>query len=212
MENQIINTQKNQSSETELSTNKSRRNLLIGIMASVGVAATTGCVENVEKSFTKVKKPSDTNTPELSFYTSEEYRLTSILSDLIIPDTETKGALAVGVPLFMDSLYTEWASKDTQVKHRKAHALVKQTLDTLANQDFISAPVEVQLSALNTLDQQAFSNTTEAADSYRGIKSLIARFYYFSEVGASQELRYELVPGKWEPCVPVEKIGRTWAA
>jgi hypothetical protein len=195
------------------SANQSRRNLLIGIMASVGVATTSGCVDSVEKSLTQAKSSaSDPNLPLLQFYDAKQYKLVSILCNLIIPETNTQGALAVGVPLLMDTLYAEWASEDTQAKHKDAQVQVQQALDKLAGQDFNSASVKVQLAALNMLDEQAFSNNTSAAGSYRGIKSLIARFYYFSEVGASKELRYELVPGKWEPCVPMEEIGRTWSA
>lgn len=36
--------------------------------------------------------------------------------------------------------------------------------------------------------------------------------YYYSQVGATQELRYELVPGAWEPSVPITAATRAWAA
>jgi hypothetical protein len=35
--------------------------------------------------------------------------------------------------------------------------------------------------------------------------------YYQSEAGATQELRYELVPGAWRGCVPYSEIGRATA-
>ena len=38
---------------------------------------------------------------------------------------------------------------------------------------------------------------------WRTIKTLILTGYYTSEVGASQELRFELVPGRWDPALPV---------
>jgi len=35
--------------------------------------------------------------------------------------------------------------------------------------------------------------------------------YYLSEPGATQELRYELVPGVWEPAVKMGPDTRAWA-
>ncbi|MDU0353795.1 gluconate 2-dehydrogenase subunit 3 family protein [Paraglaciecola aquimarina] len=102
------------------------------------------------------------------------------------------GALTVGTPDMMDVLHAEWASQESKEKHHLAVLETQQALDKLANQNFLTAPVKRQLSALKQLDELAFSGNK--AWGYRSIKSLIARFYYFSEVGASQELRYELVP------------------
>ena len=35
--------------------------------------------------------------------------------------------------------------------------------------------------------------------------------YYHSEIGATQELRYEMVPGTWRACLPLDEIGRASA-
>jgi gluconate 2-dehydrogenase gamma chain len=43
------------------------------------------------------------------------------------------------------------------------------------------------------------------------IKELTLVGYYTSEAGATQELRHEPVPGRYEGCVPFERIGRSWA-
>ncbi len=44
------------------------------------------------------------------------------------------------------------------------------------------------------------------------LKELTLVGYYTSEVGATEELQFVQVPGRWEPCVSVEDVGRTWAA
>lgn len=43
------------------------------------------------------------------------------------------------------------------------------------------------------------------------LKELTLVGYYTSEVGATEELRFVQVPGRWEGCVPFEEVGRTWA-
>ena len=190
----------------------SRRDILVGLLASVGAVVTTSCVDNLEKAVSSNTDEKASKSLHLSFYSDNEYALVASLADLIIPDTETIGALAVGVPLFMDRLYNEWAATESKSAHKQDLARVQQALDAISKQNYLALTPDEQTASLSELDQQAFSNKTAVAASYRSIKSLIARFYYSSEVGASQELRYELVPGRWEPCVPFEKIGRTWAA
>ena len=44
-----------------------------------------------------------------------------------------------------------------------------------------------------------------------GDKHLVLLAYYQSEVGATQELRYELVPGAWRSCLPLAEVGRASA-
>jgi hypothetical protein len=35
--------------------------------------------------------------------------------------------------------------------------------------------------------------------------------YFTSEVGATQVLRYDPVPGAYHGCIPFEEVGKTWA-
>ncbi|HAC07925.1 MAG TPA: hypothetical protein DCF71_18940, partial [Gemmatimonadetes bacterium] len=46
----------------------------------------------------------------------------SRVSDLLLPRTETPGALDAHVPALLDQLMAEWASSDTQASHRAALA------------------------------------------------------------------------------------------
>lgn len=46
---------------------------------------------------------------------------------------------------------------------------------------------------------------------YRMMKELTVIGYYTSEPGATKELRYVQVPGRFDGCVPLAKIGRAWA-
>jgi glucoside 3-dehydrogenase (cytochrome c) hitch-hiker subunit len=46
---------------------------------------------------------------------------------------------------------------------------------------------------------------------FRIMKELTLLGYYTSEVGATRELRHAPVPGRFEGCVPLAQIARTWA-
>ena len=51
-----------------------------------------------------------------------------------------------------------------------------------------------------------------SADAAKEIKALILTGYYTSEVGASRELQYELVPGRWDPNLPLPAHNRSWSS
>jgi len=44
------------------------------------------------------------------------------------------------------------------------------------------------------------------------VKGLILTGYYTSEVGGARELRYELVPGRYDPKVPITPETRAWSS
>ena len=46
---------------------------------------------------------------------------------------------------------------------------------------------------------------------FRHLKELTLTGYYTSEIGATEELQYEHTPGRYDACVPLEEVGRTWA-
>ena len=144
------------------------------------------------------------------FYTAEELALVGFLADGIIPRTDTPGAIDAGVPGYMDHLYLTWASAATQGAHRAQLSAIR---DALGRFGATGQGDEQRLTALKALDAAAFGEgyNTPGMGDYRAVKSLIATVYYLSEPGATQELQYELVPGRWIASAPIAEIGRTWA-
>ena len=74
--------------------------------------------------------------------------------------------------------------------------------DAQAGGDFVTAARGRQAAALAAIDHSAFAPGGESAPWHK-IKDLILTGYYTSEVGASRELRYELVPGRWDADIPL---------
>ena len=110
-----------------------RREVLQGLIVSIGGAtALTACggVANVLST-----RPGSA----ARFYTSEEYALVTRISDLIIPRTETPGAVDANVPGYMDGLMTDWANNKTKNAHRTALRQIKVELDQRAGGNFLDA-------------------------------------------------------------------------
>lgn len=136
------------------------------------------------------------------FYTAREMALVARLSDLMIPRTETPGALDANVPGYMDTLMADWASRDTQRAHRRALALVDERLNRAVAGDFLEANQDDAEIALIALDTAAF-NGDDTLGGYRTCKGYISQSYFSTEAGAVQELKWVAVPGRWDPSVPI---------
>lgn len=169
---------------------KTRREVLQGMIVSIGGASMLSACGGVATIV-----PAD-QPQALRFYGENEFALVSRLADLIIPRTDTPGALDVNVPGFLDSLMADWASEDTQRSH---HVYLNQIADHLSN-SFTNLPDAIALPLLEQLDIAAFSGSGDHRG-YRSLKALIAQAYFASEEGALQELEWVATPGRWDPCV-----------
>ncbi|MFV3127168.1 gluconate 2-dehydrogenase subunit 3 family protein [Niveispirillum sp. KHB5.9] len=145
------------------------------------------------------------------------------VADLTIPDTDTPGALKAGVPAFVSLAMAHGVSGSnvpvppalftggTGPEGASALDWLGFELDLKAGGKFLSAKPDVQFKALADLDAQSFTKGNEKSP-WRMLKGLILTGYYTSEIGASQELQYELVPGRWDPDVPVGPKERAWSS
>ncbi|MDI1296705.1 MAG: gluconate 2-dehydrogenase subunit 3 family protein [bacterium] len=149
------------------------------------------------------------------------------LCDLVIPATDTPGALAAQVPDFL-LLALRHGLAGTHAMPAGPYALdrpiaspqptgldyldgVGRQLDAMGRGDFMASPPARQFALLARLDAEAFSAGHEG-DAWHKIKDLILTGYYTSEIGGSQELRYELVPGRWDPDIPITPTTRAFSS
>ncbi len=127
----------------------------------------------------------------------------------MIPPTDTPGALDAGVPAFVRQMLAEWGSRET------ARAILG-VLDTIEKQAWHQfrrghswrCPPSAGWTCCAPSTTESLARQDPA---YGKFKWLVLLGYYQSEVGATQELRYELVPGAWRACLPLAEVGRAAA-
>ena len=92
-------------------------------------------------------------------------------------------------------------------------ALVSNELGRSAGKDFLVASPAGRSAAMQAMDDAVFSGIApvplEAA--WKTLKRALINTYYTSETGASKDLVYELVPGRWEPDVPLTEQPRAYS-
>ena len=72
-------------------------------------------------------------------------------------------------------------------------------------------PPEVETDTVQWVHGETRGQGRRSTPFFRTMKELTVVGYYTSEAGATVELRHEAVPGRYEGCVPLAQIGRTWA-
>lgn len=135
-------------------------------------------------------------------------------ADTIVPQTDTPGAVDVGVPALFEGLLANWAAPATIT----ALADVLDRIGALGG-GFASLDPAGRKSALQAFDAAALAPSDApradpfgppgAADpAYQRFKELVLTLYYLSQPALTQELAYTHVPGRWEPSVPVTPATR----
>ena len=78
-----------------------------------------------------------------------------IMTDLIIPETDTPGAKGAKVNEFIDVVLTDWAHDDERQAFLKGLAAVNQQSKDLFGKDFVDASPEQQATLLRSIDDAA---------------------------------------------------------
>jgi hypothetical protein len=175
-----------------------RRALLMGAIFLVGGSAAL-------VRFARDDGSREGEAPRLS---SQRFALLEQVTEIVIPATDTPGAIDAGVPVFLRDLLGHWASEPT----RNALLGVLETIEKRAwsqfGASFLELAAERRVEVVARIDAEAMA--TPDSDWSR-FKYLTLLGYYHSEIGATQELRFELVPGAWRSCLPLDEVGRAAA-
>lgn len=144
----------------------------------------------------RAARTSDTAwTPRL--LTAAQAELVATIAEHILPETDTPGARTAGVHRFIDTVLAEGYLADQRQRFLAG-------LADLDRRGFLQSPAAEQRAVLEALDR-------DAGPFFREMKALVLAGYYTSEIGATRELRHAPLPGRFEGCVPLAQVGRTWA-
>ena len=144
------------------------------------------------------------------------------MTDLIIPETDTPGAKAAKVNEFIDLILTEWATDEERTNFLQGLADVDKQSNELFAKDFVDASLPQQTALLRSMDDAAMAERAGRLESgprllgssarrdtqlqgnfWMVFKGITLHGYYTSEIGFSQELKLQIIPGQFHGCTPV---------
>ena len=203
-----------------------RRNILQGTAAALGIQVASPIFMAIAQEQSSVNVTSAFNASERA--------MVDILAELIIPETDTPGAGAAGVPDFIDTMVSQWYTAEDN----------KQFIDGLRNLNhhcmisfgsgFLDCSDEQQIISLEDLEQNVAGTISdgkvggesnrvatlyddfalwgehplEGRDFFNQLKSLTVLGYYTSEVGIENELIYDPIPGSYDGSADFQTTGK----
>lgn len=143
--------------------------------------------------------------------TASQDDLVATVAELIIPATDTPGARAAGVNVFIDQMLTRIYTDEERNRFLAGLA----DLDARAGgSGFLQSTAAAQTDLLKALEAEARAARADGADEtpfFRTMKELTLVGYYTSEIGATQELKYVHVAGSYDGDVPFDEVGRAYS-
>ncbi|HEY6945572.1 MAG TPA: gluconate 2-dehydrogenase subunit 3 family protein [Candidatus Acidoferrum sp.] len=139
--------------------------------------------------------------------------------DQIIPATDTPGAKAARVNEFIDVILTEWANDEERRRFLDGLTDVDKQSNVLFGKTFASASSEQQLNLLLSMDEASAVTRSKRneksppiwepegrdsqmqGDFFSVFKNMTLHGYYTSEIGFTQELKLQIIPGAQHGCM-----------
>lgn len=183
-----------------------RRDALRDIGLLLGVAVTPRVARAVQAGFT-----APAAGQALRALTATQAELVATLAEYIIPTTDTPGARAARVDAFIDALLADIFTAEERQRFLAGLADVDERARVAAGTTFLGCTARQQVAVLEALERPAQPVGEGQAAFFPWLKELTLVGYYTSEIGASQELLYVHVAGRYDGDVPYERVGRAYS-
>lgn len=186
----------------------SRREAIKQLALLVGVSLSATSLSSLAASLINT---TDFNRRTKTLLNPQQLALVRELGELIIPTTDTPGAIAAGVHDFINYQLVYCFSKEDQSFHLKNLDRIATLSHQELGKDFIAATKERQIDFLTRMEKPVAPFTNDDRNYFKQLKALVVFGYYTSEIGATQELKYLSIPGGYKGNVKFKDIGRAWA-
>jgi hypothetical protein len=146
-------------------------------------------------------------SPDVAKELSPHMALIEAISEMIIPETDTPGAITAGVPAYIQAVIGTHYTDAERGRFIEALKVFDELAHDQNSASFIAATATVKDKILNTLDRG--NTSTKGHAIWREIRSMVIFGYYTSEA-ASDDVLYEAVPGRYDGSADFADIGRAW--
>ncbi|MGJ8734921.1 MAG: gluconate 2-dehydrogenase subunit 3 family protein, partial [Cellulophaga sp.] len=168
------------------------------------------------------------------FLSPEEKYMVTNLVDIILPTSETPGALDVNIPQFLDLMYHDIEKEDNKTLFKNGARIFSKKFTTTFNEDILDGnkkDFEKLLSEYFNLTDEETEHVfktqkmdlknvpNDIMEHYSLYKFLLSVRYYTifgyctSEKVGEEILAYDPIPGTYQACIPLEEAtgGKAWS-
>jgi hypothetical protein len=186
-----------------------RRDVLKGLSLLLGSGLSGACSKALEV-------PEAERVVSATVYNQDQRHIAHRIADLIIPQTDTPGALDAGVGEFIDYVVSVWFQADEQARFIAGLTGLESAAMTQHKAAFVDLRTEQQVLLLQSIEAAQTPTSPFApfgsGEFFAQIKELTVVGYYTSEVGATQERKYVPMPGRYDGYHKYADVGRQWSS
>ncbi len=149
------------------------------------------------------------NNESAALLSVEDVKLLDEIGETILPESDrSPGAKAAHIGEFMKAMVTDCYDEQERKDFVEGLSIIKKQAERDYDTSFVNLPVNDRLKLLEPYDKQAKKNDKHF---FAMMKQLTIWGYFTSEPGATQALRYNPVPGRFEGCIPYQPGDKAWA-
>ena len=159
---------------------------------------------------------------KVEYLTAAQKSTLAMLTETIIPRTETPGAMDAGVPRFVELMVFEWLNEDERRLFLDGFNALMATVQEQYQQAFDELPESTRVDILDDLEREASDSSWYAfgeipvyvsdAPFICQLKELTIWGFFTSEVGGTQVLRYEAMPMKFDGHQKLDDDDSSWVS
>lgn len=146
---------------------------------------------------------------ELHFFDTDQFELVSLLTDTILPRTDSPSATDVNVHHTFDTMIGLVFDVDFKTNFRNQWGELE---NYLAGHNFRQLGQVERVVLLQNLELNPDAGTDSALQAYMEVKQQVIAYYLTTEEVGREYLNYLPIPGDYEPCISVDDVNnRAWA-
>jgi Gluconate 2-dehydrogenase subunit 3 len=186
-----------------------RREIIKYLALASGLALMPSSLESLASSFSK---PTDLGRlDKKGLLNHKQLELLADISDVIIPTTDTPGALAAKAHEFINQFAVNCLNLNEQNQIITTLNKIADAVEKKSSTGFKQLSLAQKIQLLTEVEQVKSPFTQSDRADFKQLKAWVVFAYYTSEIGAAQELSYLAIPGGYKGNVKFSSVGKAWA-
>lgn len=190
----------------------------------MGGAVSASTILAINRGYCAVSAPGATTSAgsKPSILSAPQLDIVSAVSEIMIPRTDTPGAIEVGVPGFIDLMLKDVYTQGDRERYLSGLAEFDAAAQAEHGKTFVALRSPQQVALVQKFHDAAVAEERRLQHAHGPLqrpfilmtKELTLLGFFTSQVGATEVLQYVAIPGSYHACLPLEKAGngKTWAA
>jgi hypothetical protein len=151
---------------------------------------------------------SSTNWREL--IPADRLALLAEMADTIIPTTDTPGAKAAKTEEFIVAAVENCLPVGQRKRFWDSLVDADEACEMMFKKSFVACDLKQRTQFFEKLQAEAKTKKGDGPAFFTALKTLTLHGYFTSEIGATQALNYDPIPGAWDPALKIDENTKAW--